>query len=225
MKKYIWIILIILIIIPSVVFAEIRLGLLPIKWKGSGISLEFKREIEKAILENLGTSPQLMVVFLKEKDKNSQIHYILSISIESSKNFSEIKFNLKENISFKLLYSKKEKVENPQLFFKIKALCDELKTIIFNQRIDDTIVFSDREFFWNKINPLNKINNLFLKVFSSKEEFEVKISVPPPPPPPGYSISPVLKINPQPSQSVQLQSSNSNQIQPQTHPSSSWQWF
>lgn len=223
MKKYFWLILI-LIGIPSLSLAQIRLGILPIKWKGSGISSEFKRETEKNILENLKTS-QLILIPLKEKEKSPQIHYILNISIESSKNFSIVNFHLKENISSKSIYSKKEKIENSQLPFKIKSFCEELKTIIFNSATPDIIASLEKESFWSKVNPFNKINNLFLKIFSTKEEFEVKIPIPPPPPPPGYYANPVPQINSQSIQSVYPQPSLPTHIPEEKHSLSSWQWF
>ncbi len=226
MKKYIFIIIFLILIgTPFIAFAEVRLGLLPIKWKGSEISSQFKKEIEKNILENLEVPSQLVLIPLKEKERNSQIHYILNISIKSSENFSEITFDLKDNIFFNSIYSKKEKIENLQLPFKVKTFCEEIKNVIFSQDITNMAISLEKESFGNKINLINKINNLFLKIFSSKEEFEVKINIPPPPPPPGYSINPALKINPQSLKSVEPQSLSSKEALQEVYHWSPWQWF
>jgi len=207
-----------LLCFPSLVFAQIRIGILPTEFKGKEVSSQFREEVKETIYKNLSFPSQIEPVILSKKEKEvSFFHYFLKSSIKISKEKAKMEIDLLEGASSKKVYSAREEVNLSQLLSRLAIHCDEIKRRILSNK-ETPILSQEKESFFSKINPFTKINNLFSKLFSKKNEFDIKIPVPPPSPPPGYTEYKEIpkKVYQQP-----------QQVQPkkEVYPPSPWQWF
>lgn len=215
----------ILIFFPSVVFAQIRIGVLPVELKGRNIPSQFKEKIENTIYKNLRVPFQIEIISLDEKDKNrSQVHYLLESHIEFLENETEIELNLLDPSSLKTVYSVKEKVSSSEFLSRLPVCCEEIKNRVLSSINLINISSPEKKSFLSKINPLTRLNALFSRLFSKKERFNIKIPIPPPPPPPSYNGNPYLSPNPSYKEGIKNTPSKTfpdNKV----YPSSPWQWF
>ena len=205
----------ILIWFPSIVFAQIKIGIFPIDFKGSKISSQLKENIKKTIYRNLRVQSQIELVILNKKDikeKKSSLNYFLDSSIKVSENKTIIELNLLEALTLKPVYLAKESTDFSQITNRLITHCEEIKRILLASENLFNISASEEKSFLSKLNPFSRIDKFFSKLFSKKREFNVKISIPPPPPPPGYTEN--------------LKDAFSSSYSPKkTYTSSSWQWF
>ena len=210
-----YLIVFILIWFPSIVFAQIKIGILPIDFKGSKISSQLKENIKKTIYRNLRVQSQIELVILNKKDikeKKSSLNYFLDSSIKISENKTIIELNLLEALTLKPVYLAKESTDFSQITNRLITHCEEIKRILLASENLFNISASEEESFLSKLNPFSRIDKFFSKLFSKKREFNVKISIPPPPPPPGYTEN--------------LKDAFSRNYSPKkSYTSSPWQWF
>lgn len=208
--------------IPSVVFAQIRIGVFPVDFEGKEVSSQFKEEVKETIYKNLTIPSQIEVINLNDKD--TYTHYLLKISLKISEDKANIVLNLLETYSSKNIYLAKENVKTSEILQKIVSHCEEIKKRLLSE--EKIFVFSSQEkrSFFSKINPFTRIDNLFSQLFSKKREFDIRVPIPSPPPPPDYAIKsysssgyPYKKI---PENIPQV-------IQPEkkVYLPSPWQWF
>lgn len=210
-----YLIVFILIWFPSIVFAQIKIGILPIDFKGSKISSQLKENIKKTIYRNLRVQSQIELVTLNKRDikkKESSLNYFLDSSIKISENKTIIELNLLEALTLKPVYLAKESTDFSQITNRLITHCEEIKRILLASENLFNISASEEKSFLSKLNPFSRIDKFFSKLFSKKREFNVKISIPPPPPPPGYTEN--------------LKDAFSSSYSPKkTYTSSPWQWF
>lgn len=180
--------ILILMIFPSIVFAQIKVGVFPVEFKGENIPFSLKEEIENTIYKNLNTPFQIEVITLNEKiSKNySQLDYFLRSNIEFLKDKVKIELILLDPLSLKPVYSIKENIASHELLSKLSIHCKEIKNKVLSSDNLRSISFSENKSFFSKINPFSAIGSLFSKLFSKEEKFDIRIPIPPPPPPPGY---------------------------------------
>lgn len=216
----------IFICLPSIVFAQIKIGVLPIDFKGKEFPSQIREEVKETIYKSLTTPYQIEVINLSEKDKESlYVHYFLRTSLKISEDEAEIELNLLEAYSSKSIYLAKENVKSSEILQKIVSHCKEIKKRLLSTG-EETLVSPSQEkkSFFSKINPFTRIDNLFSKIFSQKKEFDIRVPIPPPPPPPGYVVNPYSSLNyfykKTPENIPQV-------IQPERKVSSPspWQWF
>lgn len=210
-----YLIVFILIWFPSIVFAQIKIGILPIDFKGSKISSQLKENIKKTIYKNLRVQSQIELVTLNKKDikeKKSSLNYFLDSYIKISENETIIELNLLEALTLKPVYSAKESTDFSQITNRLITHCEEIKRILLASENLFNISVSKEKSFLSKLNPFSRIDNFLSKFFYKKKEFNIKISIPPPPPPPGYTKNP-----------KNVFSNNYSSKKPYT--SSPWQWF
>uniref|UniRef100_A0A7V4N4K2 Uncharacterized protein n=1 Tax=Thermodesulfobacterium geofontis TaxID=1295609 RepID=A0A7V4N4K2_9BACT len=181
----------ILIGFPSLVFAQIRIGILPIEFKGQGISSQFKENIENIIYSTLTVPSQIESIILKEelKKKKINVNYFLKSFVEISKDKAKIELNLIDASTSKSFYSVKENTNLSEISSKLAIYLEGIKKRLLSIETDPFFSNPEEKSFLSKINPVSIINGLFSRVFSKKEEFDIKVPVPPPPPP-GYSVKP-----------------------------------
>ncbi|PMP66721.1 MAG: hypothetical protein C0190_04995 [Thermodesulfobacterium geofontis] len=224
--KYFWIF--IFLYFPSLVFAQIRIGILPVELKGKNILFpQFKENIENTIYKNLTVSPQIESIFLKEEDikkKTINVNYFLKTLIEVSKDKAKIELNLIDAFTLKTFYSTKETTSLSEISLRLTNHLEEIKNKILSSETIPAFPPSEEKSFFSKINPFPKIGGIFSRLISKKEEFDIKVPIPPPPPPPGYNLR-------------SYSSSYSPYTQPETkvpsgvpsekkvYPESPWQWF
>jgi hypothetical protein len=213
--------ILIFVCIPSIVLAQIKIGVFPIDFKGNEVSSQFKEKVKETIYKNLTIPSQIEVINLE--NKNIYTHYLLKISLKVSEDKADIELNLLETYSSKNIYLAKENVKTSEILQKIASHCEEIKKRLLST--DETPVFSSQEkkSFLSRINPFTKIDNLFSKLFSKEREFDIRVPIPPPPPPPGYAVKPYSSSD----YSKNIQKSIPQVIQPEkkVYPPSPWQWF
>jgi hypothetical protein len=217
----------ILIGFPSLVFAQIRIGILPIEFKGQGISSQFKENIENTIYSTLTVPSQIESIILKEEDlkkRKININYFLKSFIEISKDKAKIELNLIDASTSKSFYSVKENTNLSETSSKLAIHLEEIKKRLLSLETAPSFSYPEEKSVLSKINPFSIINGFFSKVFSKKEEFDIKVPVPPPPPPPGYSVKPYSPpyypyTQTTPKVSPEIPSEKKT---PQPSP---WQWF
>lgn len=184
----------ILIFFPSLVFAQIRIGILPVELKGKEISLQFKKNIESTVYKSLTVPSQIESIIIKEEDlkkkKIIDVNYFLKTLIEISKDKAKIELNLIDTSTSKFFYSVKETANPSDISSKLITHLEEIKKRILSSEGIPVFSPSEEKSFFSKINPFPKISSFFSGFVSKKEEFEIKVPVPPPPPPPGYSVKP-----------------------------------
>jgi|UniRef100_A0A7V5N1M7 hypothetical protein len=218
----------ILIGFPSLVFAQIiRIGILPIEFKGQGISSQFKENVENTIYSTLTVPSQIESISLKEKDlkkKKVDVNYFLKSFVEISKDKAKIELNLIDASSSKSFYSVKENTNLSEISSKIVIHLEEIKKKLLSLETVPSFSYPEEKSFLSKINPFSMISGLFSRLFSKKEEFDIKVPVPPPPPPPGYSVKP---SSPPYYPYIQTTPKVSPEISPEkkTPQPSPWQWF
>jgi len=185
--------ILILIVFPSLVFAQIRIGILPTEFKGQGVPSQFKENIENAIYNTLTVPSQIEIISLKERDfkkKKVNVNYFLKSFIEIAKDKAKIELNLIEASSSKSFYSVKENISSSEISSKLVAHLEEIKKRLLSLETASSFSYSEEKPFLSKINPFSMISGFFSRIFSKKEEFDIKVPVPPPPPPPGYIAKP-----------------------------------
>jgi len=185
--------ILILIVFPSLVFAQIRIGILPTEFKGQGVPSQFKENIENTIYNTLTVSSQIEIISLKERDfkkKKVNVNYFLKSFIEIVKDKAKIELNLIEASSSKSFYSAKENISSSEISSKLVAHLEEIKKRLLSLETASSFSYSEEKPFLSKINPFSMISGFFSRIFSKKEEFDIKVPVPPPPPPPGYIAKP-----------------------------------
>jgi len=210
-----YLIVFILIWFPSIVFAQIKIGILPIDFKGSKISSQLKENIKKIIYKNLRVQSQIELVTLNKKDikeKKSSLNYFLDSSIKILENKAIIELNLLEALTLKPVYSAKESTDFSQITNRLITHCEEIKRILLASENLFNIPVSEEKSFLSKLNPFSRIDKFFSKLFSKKKEFNIKISIPSPPPPPGYTGNPKDAFS-------------RNYSSKKFYSSSPWQWF
>ena len=185
--------ILILIVFPSLVLAQIRIGILPTEFKGQGVPSQFKENIENTIYNTLTVPSQIEIISLKERDfkkKKVNVNYFLKSFIEIAKDRAKIELNLIEASSSKSFYSVKENISSSEISSKLVAHLEEIKKRLLSLETASSFSYSEEKPFLSKINPFSMISGFFSKIFSKKEEFDIKVPVPPPPPPPGYIAKP-----------------------------------
>jgi hypothetical protein len=185
--------ILILIVFPSLVFAQIRIGILPTEFKGQGVPSQFKENIENTIYNTLTVPSQIEIISLKERDfkkKKVNVNYFLKSFIEIAKDKAKIELNLIEASSSKSFYSVKENISSSEISSKLVAHLEEIKKRLLSLETASSFSYSEEKPFLSKINPFSMISGFFSRIFSKKEEFDIKVPVPPPPPPPGYIAKP-----------------------------------
>jgi len=220
-----YLIIFILIWFPSIVFAQIKIGILPIDFKDSKISSQLKENIKKTIYKNLTVQSQIELITLNKKDikkKESSLNYFLDSSIKISENKAIIELNLLEAFTLKPVYSVKENIDFSQITNRLITHCEEIKRILLASENLFNIPVSEEKSFLSKLNPFTKIDNILSKLFYKKKEFNIKIPIPPPPPPPGYNV----KTLPQTYFSENFKDAFSKGYSHEKpYTSSPWQWF
>mgnify|MGYP000434884085 CR=1 FL=1 len=217
----------ILIGFPSLVFAQIRIGILPIEFKGQGIPSQFKENIENTIYSTLTVPSQIESIFLKGKDLKkgkAEVNYFLKSFIEISKDKAKIELNLIDVYTSKSVYSVRENTNSSEISSNLAIHLEEIKKRLLSLETVTSFSHPEEKSFLSKINPISIINGLFSRVFSKKEEFHIKVPVPPPPPPPGYSVKsysppyyPYTQTTPKVSPEIPSEK--------KVPPPSPWQWF
>jgi len=185
--------ILILIVFPSLVLAQIRIGILPTEFKGQGVPSQFKENIENTIYNTLIVPSQIEIISLKERDfkkKKVNVNYFLKSFIEIAKDKAKIELNLIEASSSKSFYSVKENISSSEISSKLVAHLEEIKKRLLSLETASSFSYSEGKPFLSKINPFSMISGFFSRIFSKKEEFDIKVPVPPPPPPPGYFAKP-----------------------------------
>ncbi|AEH22224.1 hypothetical protein TOPB45_0108 [Thermodesulfobacterium geofontis OPF15] len=185
--------ILILIVFPSLVLAQIRIGILPTEFKGQGVPSQFKENIENTIYNTLTVPSQIEIISLKERDfkkKKVNVNYFLKSFIEIAKDKAKIELNLIEASSSKSFYSVKENISSSEISSKLVAHLEEIKKRLLSLETASSFSYSEEKPFLSKINPFSMISGFFSRIFSKKEEFDIKVPVPPPPPPPGYIAKP-----------------------------------
>jgi hypothetical protein len=185
--------ILILIVFPSLVFAQIRIGILSTEFKGQGVPSQFKENIENTIYNTLTVPSQIEIISLKERDlkkKKVNVNYFLKSFIEIAKDKAKIELNLIEASSSKSFYSVKENISSSEISSKLVAHLEEIKKRLLSLETVSSFSYSEEKPFLSKINPFSIISSFFSRIFSKKEEFDIKVPVPPPPPPPGYIAKP-----------------------------------
>uniref|UniRef100_A0A7C4NRY5 Uncharacterized protein n=1 Tax=Thermodesulfobacterium geofontis TaxID=1295609 RepID=A0A7C4NRY5_9BACT len=185
--------ILILIVFPSLVLAQIRIGILPTEFKGRGVSFQFKENIENTIYNTLTVPSQIEIISLKERDfkkKKANVNYFLKSFIEIAKDKAKIELNLIEASSSKSFYSVKENINSSEISSKLVAHLEEIKKRLLSLETAPSFSYSEEKPFLSKINPFSMISVFLSRIFSKKEEFDIKVPVPPPPPPPGYIAKP-----------------------------------
>jgi len=215
----------VLMLFPSVVFAQIRIGVYPVELKGNSISSQLKEEIESTIYKNLNIPSQIKVIALNDKvDKNhTQIRYLLKSYIEFSKDETKVELNLLDLLSSRVVYSVKEKVDSSELLSRLAIYCEEIKNRVFSLGNPIDVSSSEEKSFLSKINPLARLDDLFSRFFSKKERFDIKIPIPPPPPP---SYNENSYPSPKISYKGDIKNNSSKTFTDnKVYPPSPWQWF
>jgi hypothetical protein len=219
--------ILILIVFPSLVLAQIRIGILPTEFKGQGVPSQFKENIENTIYNTLTVPSQIEIISLKERDfkkKKVNVNYFLKSFIEIAKDKAKIELNLIEASSSKSFYSVKENISSSEISSKLVAHLEEIKKRLLSLETASSFSYSEEKPFLSKINPFSMISGFFSRIFSKKEEFDIKVPVPPPPPPPGYIAKPYSPPY-YPYTQTTLKVSPEIPSDKKTSTPSPWQWF
>lgn len=216
---------------PSLVFAQIRIGILPVEIKGKGVfPSQFRENIENTIYKSLTVTPQIESIPIKEEDfkkKKIIVNYFLKTFVEVARDKAKIELDLIDASTSKTFYSAKETVNPSEILSKLTIHLEEIKKRVLSSETTLTFSSTEEKSFFSKINPFPKIGGFFSNLFSKKEEFDIKIPIPPPPPPPGYNVKsyppPYYPYNPynKPETKVSPEVSSEKKV----YPESPWQWF